>query len=193
MAPADVWHKWMQRYHRGEHTIQTVSGEKVNMRVLVKQWKKITKGDIDGRNKFIADHVVPVAQRPKKLPKKQPKWKSGHDTQRVRREVVILKNMKSHTTYARTVEILRGTGKCSCTPCFYGCNEDERMVIMEDVGETLQEKKEVLGKKEKQALIKHFRREHRVVFAPCQVSPQNLCRRQCGSLCLIDVAKWKWA
>ena len=121
----------------------------------------------------------------------QPKRQSGHDTKRVHREVTIVKEMKTRSKFDRSLEVLQMTGKCYCTPSLYAYNGDSLTLLMEDLGNTLQENKMLLTTKEKNDLLEHFRREHQVVFAPCQVSPQNVCRRRNGFLCLVGVAKWR--
>ena len=121
----------------------------------------------------------------------QPKRQSGHDTKEVKREVIIVKEMKTRSKFSRSLEFLQMTGKCYCTPSLYGCNENSFTLLMEDLGNTLQENKMVLTTKEKHDLLEHFRRQHQVVCAPCQFSPQNVCRRRNGALCLVDVAKWR--
>ena len=121
----------------------------------------------------------------------QPKRQSGHDTKEVKREVIIVKEMKTRSKFDRSLEVLQMTGKCYCTPSLYAYNGDSLTLLMEDLGTTLQENKMLLTTKEKNDLLEHFRREHQVVFAPCQVSPQNVCKRRNGFLCLVDVAKWR--
>ena len=121
----------------------------------------------------------------------QPKRQSGHDTKEVNREVIIVKEMKTRSKFDRSLEVLQMTGKCYCTPSLYAYNGNSLTLLMEDLGNTLQENKMLLTTKEKNDLLEHFRRQHQVVFAPCQVSPQNVCRRRNGFLCLVDVAKWR--
>ena len=121
----------------------------------------------------------------------QPKRQSGHDTKEVKRDVIIVKEMKTRSKFARSLELLQMTDKCYCTPSLYAYNENSITLFMEDLGNTLQEEKMLLSTKEKHDLLEHFRRHHQVVFAPCQVSPQNVCRRRNGFLCLVDVAKWR--
>ena len=121
----------------------------------------------------------------------QPKRQSGHDTKEVKRDVIIVKEMKTRSKFARSLELLQMTDKCYCTPSLYAYNENSITLFMEDLGNTLQEEKMLLSTKETHDLLEHFRRHHQVIFAPCQVSPQNVCRRRNGVLCLVDVAKWR--
>ena len=78
----------------------------------------------------------------------QPKRKSGHDTKEVKREVIIVKEMKTRSKFDRSLEVLQMTGKCYCTPSLYAYNENSLTLLMEGLGNTLQEDKMLLSTKE---------------------------------------------
>lgn len=184
MAPIDVWYKWVQRHRRGS-VVLTRAGHRVPMAKLAKLWDAIGYDQTELRAKFVDEQVAPLLLA-KKTYRRQPSRTCGHDTSSVTREVLITKKFKTGEKYKASKLALQRTKDCFCTPALVAYNEETKALVQEDLGHTVR----VLGAKQKLAIVEHFKREHGMRIHDCQVSPQNVCRRTCGRLCLVDIAKW---
>ena len=157
---------------------------------LVKMWTAISYGNPETRSQFIEKHVAPLLLRAKRTRRDQPARKSGHDTVAVSRDVFITKQFKTVAKYRATKASLQLTKNCYCTPALVGYNGETKVVVEEDVGNTLRELGSMFSRHQKTSIVEHFQQEHGMRIHLCQVSAQNVCRRRDGRLCLVDTAKW---
>ena len=140
MAPIHVWHRWVRHHKAGQEV-------RVGSRIIptnrpVRSWQALGyRAPFAAREEFLHTHVEPYTRARVGLAgnvktRDQLRRRSGSDVAYVERRVCILKKIRTKHKYQRSLDALRRTGSCQCTPAFHGCYEAKEQIIQEDVGKS---------------------------------------------------------